>query len=135
MCPSYFRIRLSRANALARYADWCKTPELEPPREISYSDAVTFAVDDRGNWRGAALYLYHNNGWTVFEDLSGHHSWIPAESWLKLAQSDDLVVAGYNDSICCGELTVIQRGEVVREFRFDQDDPESNVDRGRFDAG
>jgi len=44
-----------------------------------------------------------------------------------LAGSDDLVVAGYNDAIPCGELIVIRAGKILREFAEDDSDPDEEV--------
>jgi hypothetical protein len=130
MNPSYFRIRLPKSDAMARLASWTNAPELEPPREVALSDAVKLACDENGHWRGSALYLYENRGWTVFEDLSGYCSYIPSDSWLSFAQYDDFVFAGYNDAIAYGELIVIENGAVVREFLYQGDDADDNVNRG-----
>lgn len=104
--------------------------ELEPPREVSLSDAVSLACDERGNWRGSVLYVHENDGWTVFEDFTGNCSALPTDSWLPFAQNDDFVLAGYNDAIGYGELIVITNGEVLREFLYDSDNPEINTNRG-----
>src|SRR4030095_1597783 len=125
MNPSYFRIRLPKDDAMTRFASWFGLPELEPPKVVSLSDSVDLECDENGHWRGAALYVYENGGWTVFEDLSGHCGSIPADSWLSFAESDDFVFAGYNDAIGYGELIVIENGTVVREFLYDAIAPKS----------
>lgn len=132
MNPSYFRIQLPKVNAMKRLAAWCKSAELEPPLEVNLSEALARACDDRGHWRGSALYVYENRGWTVFEDLSGHCGAIPADSWLSFAQCDEFVFAGYNDAIGYGELIMIANSEVIREFLHDSDNPEVNVNRGHL---
>ncbi|HKA21306.1 MAG TPA: hypothetical protein VKN18_23720 [Blastocatellia bacterium] len=132
MNPSYFRIRLPMPNAMVRFASWFGLPELEPPKVVPLLDAVDAACDENGQWRGSALYVYENSGWTVFEDLSGHCGSIPADSWLSFAESDDFVFAGYNDAISYGELIVIENGTVVREFLYDADNAEVNVNRGEL---
>lgn len=119
---------------MARLASWFDSPELERPKEVALSDAVTLAIDANGDWRGSALYIYHNEGWAIFEDMSGHFSAIAAKSWLGFAQSDDFVFAGYNDAIGYGELVVIESGDIVREFLFYADDPDGNVNIGQFDG-
>lgn len=123
---------MPQADAMSRLASWLDTPELEPPRKVRLSDAVALACDEKGHWRGSALYVYNNDCWTVFEDLSGYFSSVPADSWLAFAQSDDFVFAGYNDAIEYGELIVIERAAVVREFLFDAENPEVNVNRGQI---
>ena len=132
MNPSYFRIRVTKPGAMARFSRWRSSPELESPKEVALSDAVKLACDESGRWRGSALYLYENSGWTIFEDLSGGCSAIPASTWLGFAESDDFVFAGYNDAIGYGELIVIQNGAIVREFLYDSDNPEENVNRGQL---
>lgn len=132
MNPSYFRIRLPKSDAMARFASWFRLPELEPPKVVSLSDAVDFACDENGIWRGSALYVYENGDWTVFEDLSGHCGSISADSWLSFAESEDFVFAGYNDAIGYGEVIVIEKRAVVREFLYDEKDPEDNVNRGEL---
>jgi hypothetical protein len=132
MNPSYFRIRLPKSDAMARFASWFHLPELEPPRVVSLSDAVDSACDENGRWRGSALYVYENGDWTVFEDLSGHCGSISADSWLSFAEYDAFIFAGYNDAISYGELIVIENGVVVREFLYDADNPEVNVNRGEL---
>lgn len=132
MNPSYFRIKAAKQDAMERLGSWLERPELEPPKMVALSDAVTLACDANGNWRGPALYIYERDGWTVFEDFSGRLSSIPADSWLKFAGNDDFVLAGYNDAIGCGELIVIEKGAVVREFLYYADDAEENVDRGKL---
>jgi hypothetical protein len=83
---------------MERFRSWCGYPELEPPKLVPSLQAVAAACDENGHWRGAALYVYENSGWTVFEDLSGQADGIPADSWLSFAESDDFVSAGYNHS-------------------------------------
>ena len=117
---------------MSRLAAGFRSPELEPPREVALSDAVSLACGGNGYWRGSALFVYHNNGWTVFEDISGHHGFIPADTWREFAQTDDFVLAGYNDAAGSAELIVIEGGAVVREFRHFHDDPESNIDLGKL---
>ena len=132
MNPSYFRIRLPLPDAMSRFSSWLGLPELEPPRAVDLSEAVSLACDEVGTWRGSALYLYHNDEWTVFEDLSGHLGSIRANSWQSFAQNDSFVFAGYNDAIGYGELTVIDNGTIVREFLFDAENPSVNVNYGNL---
>lgn len=134
MNPSYFRINISKLAATNRFARWLLSPELEPPKEVSLMDSVTLACDESGQWRGASLYFYEKNGWTVFEDLSGHFTGVPAEHWMEFAQLNDFVLAGYNDAIGCAELIVISNGGIIREFLDDADDPEVGVNIGLYEA-
>ena len=130
MCPSYFRIRLPRDEAVARLDEWIGRPAIEPPVETNAARAIRLACGDDGNWRGAALFVYESSDWTVFEDLSGPFSAIPASAWLGFARSDSLVVAGYNDAIWYGEVIVIEAGHILREFRHGEDSSEDNVNEG-----
>jgi hypothetical protein len=132
MNPSYLRIRLPKAKAMARFAAWKNSPELEPPKEVALSDASGLACDKSRSWRGSAVYVYENGGWTIFEDLSGHCGGISADTWLRFAGSDDFVFAGYNDAIGYGELIVIQNGTILREFLHDEQHPEANSNCGRL---
>ena len=40
------------------------------------------------------------------------------------------MLAGYNDAIGYGELIVIRDGKVAREFLYDAENPQCNVDNG-----
>lgn len=125
---SYFRIKLPKEAALERLYKWN-----EPPKEIietPYGQAVDDSVGEDGQWKGSCLYMYENKGWTVFEDLSGGFSTMPASVWLSYAENDELVVAGYNDSIPYAELIIITHGVVRKEFLEDISMPEDNVNNG-----
>ena len=130
MNPSYARIRLPLADAMERFSTILNCHELEPPTQVSLSDSVSRSVNADGHWRGGAKFVYENGGWTVFEDLSGHLSACGADSWLAFAGDCDFVFAGYNDAIGYGELIVIRNRTVVREFLYDADNPQDNVDNG-----
>jgi hypothetical protein len=132
MNPSYARIHLPLAEAMARFSSLVNSHDLEPPTEVSISDCVDRSVDSSGQWRGGAKYVYEKDGWTVFEDMSGHLGGRTAASWLPFAGDNDFVFAGYNDAIGYGELIVIRDRKVLREFLFDADDSVSNVDNGSW---
>jgi len=72
------------------------------------------------------------DGWTVFEDQSGELGGLLPRRWQSLAEKDDLIFAGYNDSIPYGELVVIQNGIVVRAFLDDENDGAARRDEGRL---
>lgn len=132
MNPSYFRIRLPLDAAKLRLAEWRGFPELRDLTKTDSVKAVDLACDEQGQWRGAALYFYEHDGWSAFQDLSGGFGFIAADEWLKFAQNDSLVVAGYNDAICEGELIVIEHGKIVRDFVECPDVPEENRNSGRL---
>ncbi len=119
---------------MSRLSAWVNSPELEPPRDIALSEAVSLACDEAGNWRGSALYVYHKDNWTIFEDLSGHFGSRPAATWQSFAQNESFVFAGYNDAIGYGELIVIEDGTILREFLFDSDNSEVNVNFGKIEG-
>jgi hypothetical protein len=133
MCPSYLRIRLPLSAALARFDAWISLPQLAPARNVCASKAVEEACDATGNWRGIALFVHESDGWTVFDDLTGYLASVPAVRWAELAAGDELIFAGYNDSVPYGQLIVIRNGSVVREFLEDLQDPGQNVNNGRLD--
>jgi hypothetical protein len=78
------------------------------------------------------LFIYESGEWTVFEDQSGSLSTFTSNKWLELAGLDEVVFAGYNDSIPSGHLIAIQQGRIVREFLDNTASPLSPVNRGRL---
>lgn len=134
MNPSYFRIRLHKEEAIERL---CKWNQEEPKERIEteFSQAVDVCLDENGEWKGACLYVYENDGWTIFEDLSGGYSAIPAEEWKEFAKKDDLIVVGYNDAIIYAEMVVISNGIILKEFMEDRDNPEEDVNKGDSPEG
>lgn len=115
MNPSYFRIKTDLENAISRLERWNGKAFFER-KQVEYSEAVDESLDENGQWKGSCLYAYEEEGWSVFEDLSGFYSSIPGQSWLALAENDDFVFAGYNDAMPYGEMIVIGGGEVLKEF-------------------
>lgn len=134
MNPSYCRIRAPQAAALERFAAWMGLPRVGPLVQADSVRAVDLACDERGMWRGNAVLVSEVDGWTLFSDLSGVLSGLEAERWREFAGSDELVFAGYNDAVGCGEFVLVRGGRVVREFIDDPDEPETNVNRGSSDA-
>ncbi len=129
MNPSYFRIKLPEKIAVERLCRWMdKTPK--ETIETSFSQSIAHSLDENGQWKGGCLFVYENEGWTVFEDLSGGFSGIPAESWQSLAESDEFMMAGYNNAVPYGELIAITGGVVQKEFLEDLSTPEANVNNG-----
>lgn len=129
MNPSYFSIKLNMDEAVKRLCDWTKA-DYKERIETGYSKAVDVSLDKDGKWKGASLYVYENEGWTVFEDLSGGYSFIEPEEWKKFAQKDEFVLAGYNDAILYAEMVVITDGVVTKHFIEDNDNPEDNINEG-----
>lgn len=133
MCPSYVRVRLSLAESIVRFARWIKLPAAGPPEKIAWNK-ITEAACTNGHWRcQAVLFIYESGEWTVFEDQSGYLSTRTSDEWLELAGLNELVFAGYNDSIPSGHLFAIQQGQLIREFLDDTSNPARNVDRGGLD--
>src|SRR5262249_21554512 len=109
-------------------------PELEPPNKMRASQAVRSACKN-GVWRSTvAVYVYENEPWTVFDDLTGYLATFTAGQWREFAGPDELVVAGYNDAVPYGQLIVVRSGRVVREFLEDRQDPRQDVNRGSLDS-
>ncbi|MCL2060249.1 MAG: hypothetical protein FWH01_14555 [Oscillospiraceae bacterium] len=130
MNPSYFRIKLPMDEAINRLCNWI----YKAPKEIietSMENAVSVACVN-GQWKGAALYVYYNDGWAVFEDLSGGFSSMPADDWLRFARNDPLVVAGYNDAIIYAELKVIEDNIVIKDFFEYSEKPDSYKNIGKL---
>lgn len=132
MCPSYFRIRIPLEEAIRRFSKWAKAPIPKNRKPRSISGAHDEAVDDRGFWRGNALFVSAIKDWALFWDMSGVFGGVSAESWLELAGKDELVFAGYNDSILWGAITVIRDGKVVREFLDYAPEQEDNLNVGNL---
>jgi len=133
MNPSYCRIRIPFDEALIRFAAWNQLPQVGPLVPTDAVKANRLACDDRGNWRGYAVFVSEVSGWTLFEDLSGALGGISASKWLEFAGQDELIVAGYNDAIPYGALVVVSGGCVIREFLEDLQSPEANVNIGLTD--
>ena len=132
MNPSYVRLQVVQESALPLFSAWLDLPELEPPRMVSWDGALDAAIED-GDWRSTAFFLYESDGWTMFEYMTGYLGTKTTHDWLRLAAQDFLVFAGYNDAVPYAELIVVLHGQVVREFRDDEQDPSQNVNRGRLD--
>lgn len=129
MNPSYFRINIRLDEAIARLEKWEK--RILEKISANSSDAIDMCLDETGNWKkGACLFAYENNGWTVFEDLKGSYSDLEGEKWLEFAMKDSFVFAGYNDAILYGELVIIEDGKVMKEFMEDFDNPDFNRNNG-----
>ena len=132
MNPSYFRIQLPLPEAQRRLASWLGLPELSGLVQTDSMCAVDLACWPGGGRRGAALFMSQVDDWSLFNDLTGGFSSTPASDWLKFAKTNSFVFAGYNDAICCGELVVIENGEILREFSDDRENPDTNLDFGRL---
>jgi hypothetical protein len=131
MNPSYLQMRRPLRDAMTRYGAWINAPELAPPQEVAEDDAIDLALED-DQWRGLAVYIFAAGPWTVFEELSGGFGARPAEDWVRLADGGDLVYAGYNDAIGYAELIRVDRGQLVRHFLQDEQDPSADVDVGKL---
>ena len=129
MNPSYFRIKLNMDEAVKRLCAWTGS-DYKEKIDTNYSKAVDVSLNENGQWKGACLYVYENDDWTVFEDLSGGYGFIEAEEWLKFAKNDEFVLAGYNDAIICAEMIVISNGVVTKNFIESDDIPEDNINEG-----
>jgi hypothetical protein len=131
MNPSYLMLRRSAADAMARYGAWIGVPELAPPLEVAEDDAIDLALQDE-EWKGLAVYIFVSGPWTVFEELSGGLADRPVEEWVRLADGGDLVYAGYNDAIGYGEFVRVERGQIMRQFLEDEQEPGADVNVGKL---
>lgn len=131
MNPSYLMLRCSVTDAMARYSAWIGVPELAPPLEVPENDAIDLALEDE-QWKGLAVYIFVSGPWTVFEELSGGLADRPVEEWVRLANGGDLVYAGYNDAIGYGEFVQVERGQLMRQFLEDEQDPSADVNVGKL---
>jgi len=131
MNPSYLRVRRPLDDAIARYGAWIEAPELAPPQEVAERDAMDLALED-GRWKGLAVYIFAWGPWTVFEELSGGLAARSAEEWVRLADGGDLVYAGYNDAIGYGEFVRVDHGQLLRQFRQDEQDSSADVNVGKL---
>jgi len=131
MNPSYLRMRRPLQDAMARYGAWIGTPELAPPQDVTDTESIDLALEN-GKWRGLAVYIFASGDWTVFQELSGGLAGRAGEDWIRLADGGDLVFAGYNDAIGYGELVKVERGQLVRQFLRDEQDPSADVNVGRL---
>ena len=129
MNPSYFRIKLDMEDAIQRLCDWTEAKYKERI-ETDYSNAVHVSLDKNGQWKGSCLYVYENEGWTVFEDLSGGYSFIDAKDWMKFAGEHEFIFAAYNDAIIYSEMIAIVDGKVIKNFIECDDMPEENINEG-----
>jgi hypothetical protein len=114
---------------MARYGAWIGKPELVPPFEVTATDAVARSLENEC-WLGLAVYIFPSGDWTVFEEISGGLAARGGEEWVRLADGGDLVFAGYNDAIGYGELVLVERGQLVRQFLQDEQDPSADVNLG-----
>lgn len=117
---------------MQRLFDWQGVNDPRPLTKTDCSRAVDLACTDQGTWRGNALLISDLGDWTLFCDLSGGYSSIPARRWQEFAKNDDFVFASYNDAIGFAELVVIESGQILREFLDSPDQSEENVNIGRL---
>ena len=129
MNPSYFRIRQNLDKAVERLCNW-NGSVFKERIETDYSRAVDVSLNEKGQWKGGCLYAYENEGWTVFEDLSGGYSFIEPKQWKEFAGNDELVFAAYNDAMLYAEMIVIEHSTLTKHFVECADIPEENVNEG-----
>ena len=129
MNPSYFRIKLNIEKAVERLCIW-NGKTFKEKIETDFSNAVSVSLNENRQWKGSCLYVYENDGWTVFEDLSGGYSFIDVEQWKKFAGDDEFLFAGYNDASIYAEMIAIINGDVTKYFIECFDVPEENRNEG-----
>jgi hypothetical protein len=114
---------------MARYGRWLGLVEVEPPRLVRERDSLDLALED-GEWRGFATFVFAYGPWTVFDLLASGLSGRPIESWLELAQNDDLVYVDCNDAAQYAEVLAISQGRLVRHFLQDEQESSGHVNIG-----
>jgi len=129
MNPSYFRIKLNMEKAVQRLCDW-NGKKYRDRIETTLLNAVKVSLNENQQWKGETLYVYENDGWTVFEDLMGSYSWIDVEQWMKFAGKDEFVFAAYNDAMIYAEMIAMVDGVVTKRFLECTDFPEDDVNEG-----
>jgi hypothetical protein len=77
MNPSYCRIRLPMAVAVERFAAWNRLTTVGPLVPTDSGNAIRLAVDERGHWRGHAIFVSELGVWTLFQDFSGALGGVP----------------------------------------------------------
>ena len=128
---TYLRLHCPREEAMARYGPWLGLVEVEPPRLVRERDSLDLALKD-GEWRGLGTFVFVYGPWTVFELLGGSLTGRSVESWLELAQSDDLGYVDCNDAALYAELLVTSQGRLVRHFLQDEQDSSDDVNVGQL---
>lgn len=129
MNPSYFRINLNKEEAVARLCAWLGK-EYQEKIDTYYLKAVDVSLDSNGQWKGSSVFVYENEGWTVFEDLMGAFSFLEPDDWKVFAKEDEFVFAAYNDAMLYAELIAITNGVVTKYFLENADIPEDNINEG-----
>lgn len=120
---SYFRINIPKEEAIERLVKW-NNKNYKERIECDDRDVIGYSVDENNEWKGDCLFCYENDGWTIFEDLSGGYSEIDGKAWSGYAQDNDFIFAGSNDAIPYAEMVVIENGVIKVEFRDDPNDPD-----------
>ncbi|MGN0390582.1 MAG: hypothetical protein ACI4L2_07185 [Wujia sp.] len=50
---------------------------------------IDISLDEMGQWKkGACLFTYEKDGWTIFEDLKGSYSDFEGEDWFPFAMNN-----------------------------------------------
>lgn len=131
MNPSYFKINLSMKEAIDRLNRFVGNAYKEKI-ETNSKDCVNICLDQTGQWKGRCLYAFEKDNWSIFEDLSGSFSGIPAKDWLNFAKGKEVLFAGYNDAIRYGEFIVVKNGKVEKEFFEVNDEPQKRCNKGQW---
>lgn len=116
-----FKINLSLDEAKKRYCDWM-------------NEDIEFELDEYGNCVDKSVHFSEfEDGWTYFEDYEGQAFFgLSNESWIELAKNDSVTYAYYDEDFNA-ELIVIENGTLIREFSLYEDEPDANVNFGKFE--
>lgn len=132
MCPSYFRIKLPKKEAIKRFKTWISLAELEDPVKVDVNKAYEMSVEN-DQWRGVAVLVTEIDGWTIFHNITGYFNLITTDIWLDFAKNEEFILAAYNDVIEYGKLLVIVDGKIKREFLENKDNPTTNINIGAIE--
>lgn len=70
---SYFRIKFPMEQAIENLRVWIGKDIKERTDNVptAFGKNIDAALNENDQWKGQCLYVYENEGWTIFEDMSG----------------------------------------------------------------
>ncbi|HYF50443.1 MAG TPA: hypothetical protein VEJ63_13620 [Planctomycetota bacterium] len=131
MVSSLLKLKVPFHLGIHRFRKWLRKPLIKRSK-VKSLNAVDCACTKEGEWRGLALQAWEQNGWTVFDELSGGLLTFQPEDFKRLAENDSLMFFGYNDSVPYGHVLCIEKGQIVRDFLDDETEPSVNRNVGRL---
>ncbi|PAD69184.1 hypothetical protein CHH83_10165 [Bacillus sp. 7586-K] len=116
-----FKISLPLEEAINRYCEWI-------------DEELGFVLNEYGEYVDKSIHVSSSDDrWTYFVDLEGEAFFgLSSESWLTLSKNQSVTYAYYDEDLNA-ELIVIENGRLIREFSLYEDEPDANVNVGKFD--